>query len=344
VYEALDAKRYDVVLIGITRRGRWVTGSAAELLSGKRLPERDSKLLVPDPTVRGLVPVSGSSTSSKPIDVVFPILHGTYGEDGTIQGLFELANIPFVGSGVLGSAVGMDKVVQKQLFAQAGLPVVPYEWFYEHDWNRQSGVIMKRLAKKLRAPYFVKPANAGSSIGITKAVDSASLRKAIQFALRYDEKVLVESGVPKAREFDCAILGNDAPRASGIAEIVPDGDFYDYNAKYAESRTEIIVPADVSVRMSKTMQALSVKAFSVVNASGLARVEFLYGAGKLYLSEINTLPGFTSHSIYPRLWAAQGLTYANLIDELLRLAIERQKNRSKKTTDYAPSTDWFLSS
>ncbi len=335
VYEALDRRKYEVALIGISRSGRWMLGSADRLLSLGTLPNRATVTLLPDPTTRGLTGLAKLQAGPR-LDVILPILHGTYGEDGTIQGLFDLAAIPYVGSGVLGSSVGMDKVLQKQLFRASGLPVAPFIWFREYEWERKPKDILRQITSQLRAPYFVKPVNAGSSIGITKVSQASGLASAIRTALIYDEKIIVESGIPRPREFDCAILGNDAPIASGVAEIIPKADFYDYQAKYADNATEILIPATITVKLRREIQQLSLEAFRIVNAYGLARVEFLYGQGKLYLSEVNTLPGFTSHSIYPRLWAAEGLTYSALLDRLIQLALERAARRGRRSVDYRP--------
>ena len=269
------------------------------------------------------------------VDVIFPVLHGTFGEDGTIQGLLELADIPYVGAGVLGSAAGMDKDVMKQLFASAGLTIVKHVTVLRSQWEKDKKKAIKLVESKLKYPVFVKPANLGSSVGISKAHDRKELGPAIEMAAGYDRKIVIEQGVggkkQKARELEVAILGNDEPKASTVGEIIPAAEFYDYNAKYIDEGSVPVIPARISKKQLKEVQGMAVRAFQSVDCSGLARVDFLMDPknGKLYLNEINTMPGFTSISMYPKLWAASGLEYPDLIDRLIQLAMERAAEKKK---------------
>jgi D-alanine-D-alanine ligase len=280
---------------------------------------------------------SAASSGQKGIDVdvIFPVLHGTFGEDGTIQGLFELADIPYVGAGVLGSAAGMDKDVMKQLFASAGLTIVKHVTVLRSQWEKDKKKAIKLVESKLKYPVFVKPANLGSSVGISKAHDRQELGPAIEMAAGYDRKIVIEQGVggkkQKARELEVAILGNDEPKASTVGEIIPAAEFYDYNAKYIDEGSVPVIPARISKKQLKEVQGMAVRAFQSVDCSGLARVDFLMDPknGKLYLNEINTMPGFTSISMYPKLWAASGLEYPDLIDRLIQLAMERAAEKKK---------------
>ncbi len=269
------------------------------------------------------------------VDVIFPVLHGTFGEDGTIQGLLELADIPYVGAGVLGSAAGMDKDVMKSLFIAAGLPIVKHVTILRSAWEKKPKDVEKSVARKLKYPVFVKPANLGSSVGISKAHDRKELGPAIDEAAKFDRKIVIEDGVGgkknKAREIECSVLGNDEPQASIPGEIVPVKEFYDYNAKYLDEGSELIIPAKLTQAQTKKVQELAVRAFQAVDCSGLARVDFLMDpkTGKIYLNEINTMPGFTAISMYPKLWGASGLAYADVIDRLIQLGVERHEDKKK---------------
>lgn len=347
VMNALDKTKYDVVPIGITPEGRWLSvPEAVALLKERadvdRFPEH---LLLPDPRRRGLVPV-GDGAHLHPVqsvDVVFPVLHGPYGEDGTIQGLFELADVPYVGAGVLGSALGMDKVVQKQLLRQARIPVVPDVWFLYADYRRRSRPWIDRIERMLKYPCFVKPPNLGSSIGITKAHDRAELMRAIDLAGEYDRKVLVERAVPNAREIECSVLGNSNPEASVAGEIIPSNEFYDYDAKYVDGKSTAVIPARLPKSAMRRVQRIAVDAFRILNCEGMARADFLIigNGSRIYLNEINTIPGFTSISMYPKLWEASGLPYAALLDRLIQLALDRYEAKSRLKTRYTPKADWF---
>lgn len=347
IMKALDPGRYEVVPIGITKEGRWLSSAETMhlLKSGGREDREPERILLPDPTKRALVELDERSIDSggKPLDVIFPVIHGTYGEDGTIQGLFELANIPYVGSGVLGSAVGMDKVVAKQLFERAGLPVTKYTWFFWKSYRSDSKSILKKIEKKLGFPCFVKPANLGSSVGITKARNREELDSGIEEASSFDRKILVEVGVRNARDIECSVLGNDDPRASIPGEIVPSNEFYDYNAKYVDGKSRAIIPAKLPGTIGRKVQRYAVAAFRAVDGAGMARVDFLVQkkTNRTYLNEINTIPGFTSISMYPKLWEASGIPYPKLLDKLIELALERHRDKGKLRTRYNPKADWF---
>ena len=340
VMQAIDREKYDVLPVYLTPEGRWLPGvEPARLTAGAHPAAASVALFSSDPQQPGLLPLSEAEVQprrAQAVDVVFPLLHGTYGEDGTVQGLLELANVPYVGSGVLGSAAGMDKDVMKTLFAAAGLPVVPHVLVRRHDWERHPAVVEDRVLQTLRLPVFVKPANLGSSVGISKVSDAAGLSDALELACRYDRRVLVEQGLD-CREFECSVLGNDEPQASVIGEIVPSREFYDYQAKYSDDESsELRIPADLDADLADSLRAMAVTAFQAVDAAGLARVDFFFETrtGKPYVNEINTLPGFTTISMYPKLWAAGGLSYAQLIDNLVHLAIERHQDRQRSLTVY----------
>jgi D-alanine-D-alanine ligase len=365
VLQAIDKERYEVVPIGITKEGRWVTaGDAENLLRGKLMKEArqlragdpemtqpaavlargEAVVVPPEPVHRegGLIPfqtqaplVRRASDRAINVDVIFPVLHGTFGEDGTIQGLLELADIAYVGSGVLGSAAGMDKDVMKSLLIAAGIPIVKHLTILRSAWEKDSKKMQKLVESKLRYPVFVKPANLGSSVGISKAHDRKELGPAIEEAAKFDRKIVIEQGVGgrknKAREIECSVLGNDEPMASVPGEIVPVKEFYDYNAKYLEEGSELIIPAKLTKAEIKKVQELAVRCFKAVDCSGLARVDFLMDplTRKIFLNEINTMPGFTAISMYPKLWAASGLGYAELIDRLIQFGVERHADKKR---------------
>ena len=351
VLKAIDHTKFDVVPIGITKEGRWLAAADAhKLLEGdssavaRRLRAGDpeatpgAKLLHEGiPTL--MAPMPGpQGPEGKALDVVFPILHGTFGEDGTIQGLFELAGIAYVGSGVLGSAAGMDKDVMKRLFAQAGLPIVRHVTLLRTDWEQSPKKSIAAVEKALKYPVFVKPANLGSSVGITKAHHRKELGPALDEAARYDRKLVIEQGVGgksgRARELEVAVLGNDSPQASVIGEIVPGKEFYDYEAKYLSEGSVPIIPARLSKTETKQIQQMAIAAFRACDLSGLARVDFLMepaGKHRIFVNEVNTLPGFTRISMYPKLWEASGLSYTNLITRLIELAMERQQDKNRNS-------------
>jgi D-alanine-D-alanine ligase len=349
VINALDRSKYEVLPIGITPEGRWLsTAKALELLRDRanldHLPEH---ILVPDPRKQGLIELKDSSAQLSPqqIDVAFPVLHGTFGEDGTIQGLFELADIPYVGSGVLGSAVGMDKVVQKQLLRAAKIPVTPEVWFMIAEYRDHSRKILALIERRLPYPCFVKPANLGSSVGISKAHNRPELSEAIELAAEYDLKILVEKGIEQAREIECSVLGNEQPIASVPGEIIPSNEFYDYDAKYVDGKSTPVIPAHLPKPVLRKIQFYATESFRVLNCSGMARVDFLVRkkTNAIYLNELNTIPGFTSISMYPKLWQASGVSYPDLLDRLVQLAIERHGSRKHLKTTFQPKADWFKS-
>jgi D-alanine-D-alanine ligase len=374
VVNAIDKTKYEVVPIGITKDGRWLTAEHAErLLKGKgedgvgaratptRLragdPEAtpgaavlatgESVVVPPEPARRdaGLVPfqtdanLRRASDRAINVDVIFPVLHGTFGEDGTIQGLLELADIAYVGAGVLGSSAGMDKDIMKSLFRAAGLPIVKHVTILRGQFESLSKEAPKKLQKlvesKLKYPVFVKPANLGSSVGISKAHDPKELGPAIAEAAKFDRKIVIEEGVGgkknKAREIECAVLGNDDPKASIAGEIVPCKEFYDYDAKYLAEGSELVIPAKITKAEMKTVQRLAIAAFQAVDCTGLARVDFLMDpkSRRIYVNEINTMPGFTAISMYPKLWGATGVSYPELIDRLIQFGIERHEDKKR---------------
>jgi D-alanine-D-alanine ligase len=373
VMQAIDKSRFDVVPIGITKSGRWVTAShAAQMLGGSSAaPESiptiaasagegkhlragdpsttpgaallaggESVMVPPMPDASSMVPFANDPAelrSAVPInvDVIFPVLHGTFGEDGTIQGLLELADIAYVGAGVLGSAAGMDKDAMKRLFIAAGLPIVKHVTVLRSQWQRDAKKVRKEIESRLKYPLFVKPANLGSSVGISKVHNADELPAAMNTAAGFDRKIVIEQGVgnkkQKAREIEVSVLGNDDPQASVAGEIVPAAEFYDYAAKYLDEGSKLLIPARLTKPQMKKVQQLAVAAFRAVDCSGLARVDFLMDprTGKLCVNEINTMPGFTAISMYPKLWAASGVKYTGLITRLIELALERHAEKKK---------------
>lgn len=347
VIEAIDRRKYEVVPVAIGKDGRWLSpGEASALLpeeTSQKLPSAitESKpediALIGDPTHSGLIKLNSDDAPSQPLDVVFPVLHGTYGEDGTIQGLFEMAGIPYVGCGVLASACGMDKVVMKSLFRDAGLPICKYTWFLREHWEKDQAKILRQVSKSVGFPCFVKPANLGSSVGISKAKDRRGLVESIELAKRYDRKIIVEEGLD-VREIECAVLGNEEVEASLPGEYVvleKSASFLDYTEKYSSTgHVKFIVPAKISKALIKRIQKLAVRAFKAVDGSGLARVDFFLRRdnGELLVNELNTLPGLTDVSGYPQMWEATGLPFQQVLDRLIELAFERHREKSRNET------------
>ncbi|MCR1899482.1 D-alanine--D-alanine ligase [Irregularibacter muris] len=325
VIEAMDKDRYNVVMIGITKEGKWMiyNGPVEKIKDGQW--EKEEEYLLEDFSIQHPI--------LKKIDVVFPILHGPMGEDGTVQGLFELFNIPYVGCGVLASAVGMDKIYTKTLYEMAGLPQGQYLLIMRRKWQEEQEKAIEKIEGKLDYPIFIKPANMGSSVGITKAHNREELIKGIDQAAQYDRKILLEEFID-CREIECAVLGNEEPKASILGEIIPSNEFYDYEAKYLDGDgSKLLMPAPLDQETTETIQKLAIKAFKAIDGSGLARVDFFVekNTGKIYINEINTLPGFTNISMYPKLWENTGIPYCQLIDKLIELAQERfedKKNRA----------------
>ena len=354
VFANLDRARYEPVAIRIEKDGRWALAdrpptrvSAAEVIEQARLeaarPSRSGREvhLMARPSEETILSIDRRSSREDDgqavvtglnLDVIFPVLHGPYGEDGTIQGLLELANVPYVGAGVLASAVGMDKAVMKVVFVAAGLPVCPYRAILRHDWQHDREAIATDLEKTLRYPMFVKPANLGSSVGISKAKTRAGLDDAIDLAGSFDRKIVIEAAVPDAREIECAVLGNDTPEASVAGEVIPSREFYDYEAKYLDDGSRVVVPAELGPRTAAEIQRLSILAFKAIDCAGMARVDFLLSPDKIYVNEVNTIPGFTTISMYSKLWSASGVEYPALLDRLVALALERHAAKQQLRT------------
>ena len=359
IIKHLDRTRYEPVPIRIEKDGRWTLAdkaptaiSAADVIEHVRLeaarpsrpgreahlvahPGEDTVLAIERGTGSTAADATGAATvTGVGLDVVFPVLHGPFGEDGTVQGLLELANVPYVGAGVLGSAVGMDKAVMKTLFVARDLPVGPYLVILRPEWNQNARAAGARIAGELGYPVFVKPANLGSSVGISKVKSAAELGEAMELALQFDRKIVVEAAIPNAREIECAVLGNDDPQASVPGEILPSREFYDYEAKYLDHGSKAIIPAPLTTSQASEVQRLSIAAFRAVDGAGMSRVDFLIAGetGEMYLNEVNTIPGFTTISMYPKMWEASGVSYPELIDRLITLALERHAEKQQLRT------------
>lgn len=346
VIAALDRKKYEVIPVAITREGKWLSGiSPEQLMEGTKQPvllrkdvegkaELETK---PDTTDMKLAMLALGKTKvdTDTVDVVIPVLHGTYGEDGTVQGLLELANVPYVGAGVLGSALGMDKVLMKTVLAQHGIPLARFWFFLRRDWENNSQLVIATVEKNLGYPCFVKPANLGSSVGVTKAHNREELISGIDIAAKYDRKIIVEEYID-AREIEVSVMGNDDPMASLPGEIIPLKEFYDYEAKYLDGMTRLEIPADLPLDMVARFQELAVKVFKALDCAGLARVDFFLrkSDGEILVNEINTMPGFTRFSMFPKLWEATGISYQELLDRLIGLAIERHRDKNRSQTNF----------
>jgi D-alanine-D-alanine ligase len=354
VIKALNPDKYDISLIGITSEGRWISfGEVAALPEGQTV--EPAKLLGDDNKVKTLTPegedvstalvVSPAQalSSGEPFDVVFPVLHGPYGEDGTLQGLLEMANVPYVGAGVLASAVGMDKDVAKQLFKVNGIPIIDYSVIKRKTWEAtatnpaERAALLKNIEAEIGYPCFVKPVNMGSSVGVMRAIDTAELIKALDNAARYDRKLMIEKGI-KPRELEVAVLGNDDPVASVVGELAHSSEFYDYEAKYKNSEgMSFFIPAQIPVEVSERIRTFAVQAYQILDCAGMTRVDFFMDkdSGELYLNEVNTIPGFTSLSMYPMMWEATGVSYPELVDKLIELALERHADKNRR--DLSPA-------
>ncbi len=348
IYKALDKEKYDITLVGIDKTGRWLLPEQTQLLTQSQNPQLiklnqslNTVSLLPFPTENNLIPVGGGASSQKAMqfDVVLPILHGTYGEDGTIQGLLELAQVPYVGAGVLASALGMDKELTKRVLHGAGIPIVPFLSVKRHEFLSQKESILKKSQEQFGYPYFVKPANLGSSVGVNKVKNEKEANSKFEDAFQYDTKILIEQAID-ARELECAVLGNHNPQASIVGEVIPHHEFYSYEAKYIDPNgADLKIPAEnLSAQIIAQVQEFSVKAFKALECSGMARVDFFLDrkSGSLYLNELNTIPGFTQISQYPKLWEASGLPYSRLLDRLIELAFERHKEKASLKTSYEP--------
>lgn len=339
VMKSLSEAGHTVIPLGITRTGRWITSNDPHLqLSAASHAIADGKLSAPQPAHEAdgwaLIPAGSGDSSLAQVEVIFPVLHGPFGEDGTVQGLLEMANVPYVGCGVLASAVGMDKALCKQVFAAAGLKQAAYRLVLRRVWQDHPERVWGQIEADLTYPLFIKPANLGSSIGISKAKNRADLTEALNLAARYDRRMVVEEAVPNVREIEVSVLGNDDPIASVPGEIVPGNAFYDYAAKYLDDNSALIIPADLTQAQSDQVRQMAVDAFRAIDGSGLARVDFLMDreSGQFYINEINTLPGFTRISMYPKLWEATGIAYPELVDRLVQLAMERYAERQESST------------
>jgi D-alanine-D-alanine ligase len=329
VIRGMDPDKYEAVPIGITKEGHWLVGAGAQKMLPEVLKSGQRVMMTADPTNAALVRLDGSGGGQR-LDVVFPVMHGTYGEDGTIQGLLDLAGLPFVGAGVLGSAVAMDKDVTKKLLQAAKIPVVPWIAVQRAEWEREPKDIQRAVEKKFKYPVFVKPATLGSSVGMTKVHSREELAPALNLAAEFAMKILVERAMV-AREIEVSVLGNRDPRASVPGEIVPHREFYDYAAKYLEEGSQLLIPAKLRSAQVKKFQSLAIAAFRALELSGMARVDFFLEkrGGKIYLNEVNTIPGFTSISMYPKLWEASGILFRELIDQLIALALEQHAEKAR---------------
>jgi D-alanine-D-alanine ligase len=333
VIRGLDPDKYEAVPIGITKDGHWLVGEGAAKMLPEVLKGGRRVMLTADPTEAALMPLDRGAGAQR-LDVVFPVLHGTFGEDGTIQGMLDLAGLPYVGAGVLGSAIGMDKDVAKRLCQAADIPVVPWVSVHRWRWEKEPAAVTAEIEKEFAYPVFVKPATLGSSVGMTKVHSAQELGPALDLACEFGMKVLVEKAMV-AREIEVSVLGNHEPKASAPGEIVPHREFYDYTAKYLEEGTQLVIPAELKPGQVEKIQGLAVQAFRVLELSGMARVDFFLEkkGNKLFLNEVNTIPGFTSISMYPKLWEASGIPFRELIDKLIQLAFEIHRERAR--TKYA---------
>jgi len=344
ILKNMDRDRYSIIPVKITRDGRWMLlPDVSELRDVDDLSTKSGPyLLIGDPKNRGFFEIrdDGKGTAKFyrfiPVDVVFPVLHGTFGEDGTVQGMLSLADIPFVGAGVLASSVSMDKIVMKQIFSKNQLPVPDFIWFLRKVWSSSPEIISERVEEEIGFPCFVKPANTGSSVGVSKVHKRDELKASVDNAAMYDRKIIVERAI-KARELECSVLGNDDPQPSVVGEIIPANEFYDYEAKYISEHSRTVIPADIHESISKRVAELAVQAFKAVDCAGMGRVDFLLetDTDRIFVNEINTIPGFTQISMYPKLWEASGISYSQLIDRLIELAEERHSDlrRSKFRKD-----------
>lgn len=331
--EAVDLDKYELVMIGISKDGHWLTcDDAQRILAAEQVQERG--LLAVSLDYAGGHQLVGPQVAARALDVVFPLLHGPYGEDGTVQGLLELADVAYVGAGVVGSAVGMDKEMMKRAFAAEGLPQLDYAVVRRSRWRRESEPVLDELCARFDWPVFVKPANLGSSVGVSRAEDRSALQDSIEEAAHYDYKVVVEEAAVDCREVEVAILGNEEPQASIAGEIEPSNAFYDYRAKYVDDNSALHIPARIAPDLAEKVRSMGVRAFRAVEAWGLSRVDFFVGREdeRIYINEINTMPGFTPISMYPKLWEASGLSYGALIDRLIELALQRHEDKKQNRT------------
>ena len=346
VINALDPDRYEVVPIGISKEGQWLVGDAMAALSEGTTDTARPGTLLPHPHASGLMRMEREETQPltlsevAELDVLFPVLHGPYGEDGTVQGLLELAGLPYVGAGVVGSAVGMDKAIFKHVMAANDIPVLPWQLVLASEWRARPGAILNHLETLFAYPVFTKPANLGSSVGITKCGDRMELAQGLDQAARYDRRMIVEQGID-GRELEVSVLGNDRPIASVVGEIRPQREFYDYLAKYVSDDSDLLIPAPLEPEVAEKVRALAVRAYRAIDCAGLGRVDLLMDreTGRLYLNEINTIPGFTRISMYPKLWEASGISYPELLDRLIELALDRYEEKSALQISFEASSE-----
>lgn len=353
ILSALDRDKYDVIPIGITHDGRWLlSGDPLRALTDGIEQTGGTPVSLKPAGAGALVPLSEAGTSVAPVpvagdggrpfdgalDVVFPVLHGTFGEDGSMQGLLELAGVAYVGAGVLGSALGMDKVVQKEIFLHHGLPTVDFMLLTATQWERDRDRLLHDIQARFAYPLFVKPCNLGSSVGITKVNRAAELASAIDLAAKFDRRIIVEAGAGDVREIELAVLGNDDPVASVPGEVKPSREFYDYNSKYIDNSSGLIIPAELPAETVSELRRIAVEAFRILDCAGMGRVDFFVerGTNRILLNEINTIPGFTKISMYPKLWEASGISYVQLVDRLIELALERHRQKSGLVREYQP--------
>ncbi|HEY9070718.1 MAG TPA: D-alanine--D-alanine ligase family protein [Candidatus Ozemobacteraceae bacterium] len=341
IMKALDPQKYEVIPIGVSKQGTWVVGADPKRFlpapaDRKQLDAAPAEAatktaLIGDPSHQGMILLDRTNVQQRvKLDVVFPIVHGTYGEDGTLQGLLEMADLPYVGCGVMASSVGMDKTTAKRLFRDAGLPIAPFTEHLRREWREQPDKVIAEIEAAFPYPCFIKPVNSGSSVGVSKAHDREELRTALDLAAKYDRKILVEASI-NGRELEVSVLGNDAPIASIPGEIVPCNEFYDYKAKYVDDRSELHIPAKITDEQTAEIREMAVRAYRALDCAGMARVDFFLDrdTGKFILNEVNTIPGFTSISMYPKLWEATGITYQDLVTKLVEFAFERYNDRQE---------------
>lgn len=350
VMDAMDKEKYEIVPIGITKEGRWLaSGDPMRALEASDETASSPATLLSSPTQRGLMRIEEKETSIEvkrlaELDIIFPILHGPYGEDGTVQGMLELAGLPYVGAGVTASALGMDKAAFKDVMQAHGLPIVKHVMLKRKSWEADPEGTIQMIEGQLSYPVFTKPANLGSSVGVSKCHGRTGLEAGLSDAARYERKILVEEAVPAAREIEVSVLGNDEPIASLPGEIIPSREFYDYEAKYLDSGDEasdLLIPAPLTKEVTEKVQNLAVRAYKAIDCAGMARVDFLLSGETteaLYLNELNTIPGFTDISMYPKLWEASGIPYPELIDRLIELALERYRDKNRSAVSYRPKS------
>lgn len=344
IIEAADSNKYEILPIGITKDGKWLTGEKTiEKFQNNDYSGLEEVTLNTKSGSKELLNLKANNTYEKlEVDIFFPALHGPFGEDGTIQGLFEMANVPYTGCGVMASSVGMDKLTTKALLDEAGIPVIPYLGFNKHAWDKSPDEVVHRIMTELELPVFIKPSNMGSSVGVSKVKKKDELKKAIDFAIEFDHRILVEKAL-NVRELECSILGNDEPKASRVGEVIVGGEFYDYKDKYVDGKSTTKVPADINPKLEKLIQAQCLKAYKLLDCSGLARGDIFYDkhTKESYVNEINTFPGFTPISMYPKNWEASGLAYSDLIDKIIELGLERYKLKQLKKVSFDEAGDWF---